>query len=211
MGIGLRSFSLELHSPHLPIKEVALKEWAVCIDAIAKGEQLVLIRKGGITEETREFRLEETSFYLYPTYEHQRSQLIKPQYQARVEATMQGVTVPPQEVVITHAAHVVDDITVLAEQDLKRLDPFHIMTHDYAAERLQWRNDKPLHILTVRAYKLTVPKTIPVAEGYLGCKSWITLQQPIVDTDLEPVLSEAAFAARRQLIFDALGITEHKK
>lgn len=211
MGIGFRTFSMELHSPHLPIKEVALKEWAVCIDAIAKGEQLVLIRKGGITEETREFRLEETSFYLYPTYEHQKSQLIKPQYQERVEATMQGITVPPKEVVITHAAHVVDDFTLNSEGDLKKLDPFHIMTHNYAAERLQWRNDKPLHILTIRAYRLTEPKTIQVQEEYTGCKSWITLQAPITDTDLVPVIADEAFAARRQLIFDALEISEHKK
>ncbi|WP_157729592.1 DUF1802 family protein [Tumebacillus algifaecis] len=211
MGIGFRSFSLELHSPHLPIKEVALKEWAVCIDAIANGEQLVLLRKGGITEETREFRLEETSFYLYPTYEHQRAQLIKPEYQERVEQTMEGIELPPKAVWITHAAHVVDDITLHSEDDLKKLDPFHILTHNYASERLQWRNDKPLHILTVRAYKLTTPKQVHVAPEYLGCKSWLTLQKPITDTDLEPVLSAEAFEHRRQQIFQALGFNEHKQ
>ncbi len=206
MGIGVRSFSVDLHSPYLPVKEVALKEWAVCIDAIASGQQVVLVRKGGITEETREFRLEETSFYFYPTYEHQKAHLIKPEFQARVESSLQGVQLPPEEVMITHAAHVVDDISLDAEEDLKKLDPFHIMTHDYATERLQWKHDKPLHILTVRAYALTEPKRVKVDRSYIGCKSWLKLTDPITDTDLVPVLSVEEFEAKRQLIFDRLGL-----
>ncbi|HEU4965462.1 MAG TPA: DUF1802 family protein [Bacilli bacterium] len=210
MGVSLRSFSEGVHSPHLPIKAVALKEWAVIIDGLARGEQLLLVRKGGIQEETREFRLEETSFYLYPTYEHQRRDLIKPEHHQALERTQSAADhAPPGQVTFTHLAHVVDDITVKEDPSvLAKLDRYHRMTHDYAAERLRWQSDKALHILVVRAYKLTEPKTIDVLDEYLGCKSWVTLQEELRDFDLEPVLEDEAFHAKRCEIFAALELNE---
>lgn len=206
MSTSIRSFSDNLHSPHIPVKEVALKEWGIAINGLARGEQVLLVRKGGITEETRDFRLEETSFYLYPTYEHQRADLIKEPYRDELHKMVEGMELPPKHVTITHAAHVTDDITISEAAVLQQLDAFHILTPNYAEERLKWKADKPLHILIVRTYRLTETKTIPVADDYLGCKSWITLQQPIVDTDLVPVLSDEEFARKRQGILDALGI-----
>jgi hypothetical protein len=207
MNVTKRSFSQVLHSSYLPIKEVALKEWAVCIEALGRGEQALLVRKGGVLEETREFRLEETSFYLYPTYEHQRAKLIKEPWKEALKQTTEGLELPPRSVTITHAAHVVDDITFKDDEEvLKRLDPFHILTHDYAAERLHWQSNQPLHILLVRAYRLTEPKTIAVEDDYLGCRSWLTLKQSIHNTDLEPVLNDEQFAVLRDKILLAAGL-----
>jgi hypothetical protein len=203
--ISMRSFSESLHSPHLPVKEVALKEWAVCIEALGAGRQHVLVRKGGILEETREFRLEETSFYFYPTYEHQRKALIKPEYQEALERTIAGRELPPKKVEITHLAHVVDDICVKDEATLRLLDPFHILTHEYARERLHWKADKPLHVLTVRVYRLSEPKTVEVKDEYLGCKSWLKLAEPIEQVDLVPVLGDEEFHQKREEILTALG------
>lgn len=209
MSTSIRSFSENLHSPYIPVKEVALKEWGIAIAGLARGEQVLLVRKGGITEETRDFRLEETSFYLYPTYEHQRADLIKEPYRDELHKMVEGMELPPRQVTITHAAHVTDDITISDPEVLKLLDQFHILTPNYAEERLNWKADKPLHILIVRTYRLTETKTIPVADSYLGCKSWITLEQPVADTDLVSVLNDEEFAAKRQGILDALGINRH--
>jgi len=206
VSISIRSFSQELHSPHIPIKGVALKEWASCIDALAAGRQHLLVRKGGIVEETRAFRLEETSFYLYPTYEHQRTELIKPEHRKRLAEISAGIEMPPKSVTITHAAHVVDDITLKEEDKLKLLGPYHILTHEYAAERLNWKHDEPLHILVVRVYALSAVKTIDVDPDYTGCKSWIQLAEPIMETDLVPVLSDGEFGRIRDEIHDLLGV-----
>ena len=56
----------------------ALKEWAVAIRAIDRGQQIVLLRKGGIRE--KEFKVEHENLFLYPTYEHQEEDLLKPEY-----------------------------------------------------------------------------------------------------------------------------------
>lgn len=210
MTVSFRSFSEHLHSPHLPVKEIACKEWAVCIDALASGEQLILVRKGGLLEETREFRLEEQSFYLYPTYEHQRADLVKPAWRDKVAGTTEGMEMPPREVTITHLAHVVDDLTVKDDGEiLSRLDEFHILTPDYAEKRLQWQPNKPLHILIVRAYKLSEPRTVRVEDEYLGCKSWLFLQESIENIDLTPVVPDVVFQAERERILLAAGVNRH--
>src|SRR3989304_10019603 len=59
---------------------IALKEWAVTIKALDKGIQTILFRKGGIHEEGREFRIEHDRFLFYPTYEHQRDELVKDKF-----------------------------------------------------------------------------------------------------------------------------------
>src|SRR5919205_975117 len=56
---------------------VAFKEWAVTVRALAEGEQLVTLRKGGIREENRHFEIEHDRFFLYPTFDHQQGNLVR--------------------------------------------------------------------------------------------------------------------------------------
>ena len=48
---------------------IAFKEWAVTVRALAEGEQLVTLRKGGIREPEKHFALEHDRFFLYPTFD----------------------------------------------------------------------------------------------------------------------------------------------
>ena len=64
----------------------ALKEWASAIAALGRGDQVILIRKGGIADP--HFGVEADRFYLYPTYFHQQQD-------------------EPSEVTITHWCEVV--------------------------------------------------------------------------------------------------------
>src|SRR6267378_3088024 len=58
----------------------AFKEWAVSCDALGGGRQAMLFRKGGIKEKNHEFKVEHPHFYLFPTYEHQDQESIKPEF-----------------------------------------------------------------------------------------------------------------------------------
>ncbi|SVB02171.1 uncharacterized protein METZ01_LOCUS155025, partial [marine metagenome] len=53
---------------------IALKEWAVAVEAMARGDQIIILRKGGIHRDDKEFRIVHPEFLFYPTYEHQRSE-----------------------------------------------------------------------------------------------------------------------------------------
>ena len=60
---------------------VALKEWATVLEAMARGEQLVLIRKGGLIEPGRGFDVVAPTFVFYPTFEHQAVNYLRAPYQ----------------------------------------------------------------------------------------------------------------------------------
>ena len=61
--------------------QMALKEWAITCEAIGRGEQILLLRKGGIHEDSKDFRVIHREFLLYPTYEHQKADLLRPEHQ----------------------------------------------------------------------------------------------------------------------------------
>src|SRR2546429_2476414 len=56
---------------------IAFKEWAVTVRALAEGEQLLTLRKGGIREENRHFEIEHDRFFLYPTFDHQQGKHVR--------------------------------------------------------------------------------------------------------------------------------------
>lgn len=186
---------------------VALKEWAAAIQALAHGKQVLLMRKGGIIEETRHFELKSPSFYLYPTYEHQRRELLKDEYQAGLDATLVGWSAEDTHVPLQLYAEVAEDIEIHDQDMLNRLRDFHIWTDLFAEERLKWKKKLPLHVLVLRVYKIVPTVTIAIEPEYLGCKSWITIPSIAVPADTSsfvPVLSDDAFQEQVDRIHKAL-------
>jgi len=182
---------------------IALREWAVAVKALEEGRQVIVLRKGGISEETKEFRLESPRFYLFPSFEHQRPNLVKPEASGMVGLTQAEAEELDGQVRIASYAEVIEDIEVTDVETLQRLDGLHIWTEDYAEERLKWKKTKPLHVLVLRVYKLDTPQTIPMKESYGGCKSWISIED-ISSAPMKPVLNDRDFelqanAVRKQI------------
>jgi len=65
----------------------AFKEWAVIVRALLEGEQILDVRKGGLHEDGRRFGVRADRCWLYPTYEHQKPELLKPAYRRWVSDT----------------------------------------------------------------------------------------------------------------------------
>ncbi len=57
LGFPLLTTQLNLTMP------IAIKEWAVTVRALAEGEQLLTLRKGGVSETDRHFQLEHERFF----------------------------------------------------------------------------------------------------------------------------------------------------
>ena len=189
---------------HQPIVPVALKEWAVNIEALAQGKQILLMRKGGIHEETRDFQLMEEIFYLFPTYLHQKKELLKSEYQAMMDSTLEGHDPNATTVQVHYLAKVADDLLFEDEESLKKVEPFHIWTQDFAETKLHWKKEKPIHALLVRVYQLETPIEVMLRDEYNGCKSWITFEDPIPKSKLNPVLSDEQFAEQVRRIKEVL-------
>jgi hypothetical protein len=50
----------------------ALKEWAVVIEGLKAGRQLILLREGGVQDGRGGFHADHREFFLFPTFEHQQ-------------------------------------------------------------------------------------------------------------------------------------------
>ncbi|MGG1519560.1 DUF1802 family protein [Paenibacillus oryzisoli] len=176
---------------------VALKEWASAIKALEAGKQIFIMRKGGIIEETRDFQVQSHDFLLYPTYEHQRRELLKEAYRGVIDETLANWSAEDTHVTITSYARLIEDIEIMEQERLNQLFPFHIWTENFTEERLKWKRKNPLHIMLLRVYRLKQPITIPIEQAYMGCKSWIQLgNEAPGDDGLEPVLNDEQFAAQ---------------
>ena len=181
----------------------ALKEWAVTIRALDQGEQVLLLRKGGIRE--KEFKIQHDEFLFYPTYEHQKSDLLKPEYQQDLVETLApwGGVVPsasPPEVTFTHYAQVDEVMETMDPQAVEALSPHYIWTTGYAEKRLYWRPFKPLEVIFVRVFRLAQPARVPVTPYFLGCKSWVDLPAGVSLEGSVPVIEESAYRAKVEMV-----------
>ncbi len=187
-----------------PTSPLSLKEWAVAVKALGEGKQIITVRKGGLYEETREFKLEHDTFYLYPTYEHQNAEMVKPAFHPLLQATLEGWSLEKPTVEIEYFAEITDDLEVLDEAKIRALAPYHIWTDNFADVRLHWKKQKPLHILFARVYRLAKPFALAIAEEYKGCKSWHNLLQEVPQDGYAPVLGEAEYNQKRAEIMRVL-------
>jgi hypothetical protein len=172
----------------------ALKEWAVATDALEHGETIVLLRKGGIREEGKHFRVAHENVLLYPTYEHQQPHLLKPHYADLVTPVESGWH--PETVRIGAFAQITDIFQISEKETVDALLPHHIWNEQFAAERFGWKPRFPLYVLLLRVHKLAQPATIPYRAEYGGCTSWIDLAAPINTSGMTPVLSNDDYAVR---------------
>ena len=166
-----------------------LKEWAVAVRALERGETALVVRKGGIREKA--FAVANRRFLLLPGYEHQRRELLKPEYQKLLRGIPDLTDDGPLR--FTSFAEVRGAYEISEPESLEAIDPYHIWTPEYAESRFRWRPKKPLTVLVLRIYLLPEPVELPYSEAYAGCKSWIELEQPVPIAGARPALEDDAF------------------
>src|ERR1044072_3477592 len=62
---------------------IAFKEWAIVVDALGPGGQILVFRKGGISEGRKGFQVEHSEFLFFPTLFHQQRESVLPAAQMR--------------------------------------------------------------------------------------------------------------------------------
>jgi hypothetical protein len=137
----------------------ALKEWKSVIDALGRGEQVVLIRKGGLADDN--FGIEAERFYLFPTNYHDA-----------------GGT-EPSHVPITHWAEVLKTWQIRDAAMLPSLASLTILDAEAIETRYRFRPDQAINVIAVRAHRLPKPADIVMKPEYSGCRSWVSLDEEI--------------------------------
>ena len=185
---------------------MALKEWAVAVQALDAGRQILLMRKGGIREEGKEFRVIYPEFLLYPTYEHQKEELLREPFHTELRQVLAESNGQEDTITLSHWAQIHEVIEVTDQAKVDELSSHYIWTTDYAQKRLHWKPRKSLTLMLLRVYRLAQPQKVPVLPHYGGCKSWVELDREVPLGHLEPVLSLEAFQREVEEIRGVLGL-----
>lgn len=179
--------------------QIAFKEWASIVQALSEGKQILIIRKGGIREETGEFKLEHQEFFLFPTYEHQNPEDLKPEAHGYLK---KAVSEKPKnnQIPIRYYAKVQKIIRMENEIDIPRINSHHVWSEKALTERFHFGRRKGFHVLAVRIYRLPETVLVPYDPDYAGCKSWVDLKRQIKTEPSAAVLSDSAFKIELETI-----------
>jgi hypothetical protein len=181
--------------------QVAFKEWAVVVDALGRGEQIVILRKGGIGEERGGFAFGHKRFLLFPTQFHQQRESVV----ARAQARFDSLPGPANGAVrIEFLAEIADCRWVEDGAALARLRGQHVWREEVLAERFAGGRAKGIHAVAARVFRLAQPVDVPVLEKYGGCKSWVELDVEVPAAGAQPVLTDEEFFARLRTFEQAL-------
>lgn len=167
-----------------------LKEWAVAVKALERGDTALVVRKGGIREKA--FAVPNTRFLLLPGYEHQRPELLKSEHRGLMDEIPDRSD--QDSLIFTSFAEVHAAYEISEPETLEAIDPHHIWTPEYAESRFKWRPKKPLTVLVLRTYLLSEPVELPYRESYGGCKSWIELEESVSMEGARPALDDDEFS-----------------
>jgi hypothetical protein len=167
------------------MQSVGFKEWALVCEALGRGEQTILLRKGGIAEGRDGFGFRHSEFFLFPTFFHE--QLVKVRtVDAQIPAAREG------EIEIRYFAKLEARIEITSWATAAALEPFHILKESVVRERFEYKG-AGLHVALVRVFRLDPIWLVADKPAYGGCRSWVTLPECPAGARFEPVLSDQQF------------------
>lgn len=154
--------------------DIALKEWSCVCDLLVEGKACLLLRKGGVHEDggPGRFKLEHERFALFPAWEHETLEWIKP----GLRPDRGPIEEEPNHITIRGYAEVAGIWEVPSRAAFDQLDDLHPWLPPQVDMRFNYKPDRPLYAMLVRAQRFEQPKVIPNRPEFAGCKSWVPLE-----------------------------------
>jgi hypothetical protein len=168
---------------------IGFKEWALVCEGLGRGEQSVLLRKGGIAEGREGFAFRHPEFFLFPTFFHEQTERTR----------LNDVALPPQnedQIDVGIFARIEEAQFVSDWDAAAALTPLHILKPDVVRERFDYDGGNGIHVAFVRAYRLQPAWSFPNEARYGGCRSWVKLPDAPGSLRFEPVFSDQEASVR---------------
>ena len=169
------------------MQSVGFKEWALVCEALGRGEQTVLLRKGGIAEGRDGFGFRHAEFFLFPTFFHEQVVKVRTP-EAELPTAREG------QIEIRYLARLEAQKKITDWSQAAALEPFHILAESIVRERFDYK-DAGVHVALVRVFRVEPVWTFPDNPAYGGCRSWVNLPECPAETRFHPVLSDDAHEA----------------
>jgi hypothetical protein len=185
-------------------ERVALKEWAVLVEAMARGDIIAMIRKGGIREHRAGFDVRHDRFLLYPTFFHEKLNELALRFHSTLESA--HASRPPSGMIeLRYLARVAAVWQVTELERLRGVESEHGLTWGAVESRFNYRDDPRVHVVAVRIAELPAIVTLPEIRRYTGCVSWVKLDADVDVADATPVIEDAPFEERMTALERILG------
>ena len=164
------------------MQRVGFKEWALVCEALGRGEQSILLRKGGIAEGRGGFGFRHSEFFLFPTFFHE--QIVK----------VRGASgaIPPRrerEIEIRYFAKLEAQREIKVWEEAAALEQLHILAESVVRERFEYKG-AGLHVALVRVFRLEPRWVLEDKPAYGGCRSWVNLPELPAEIRLTSVLTD---------------------
>lgn len=173
----------------------ALKEWAIIVDALGRGDQILVLRSGGISETNRNFRIDRRDFLLLPTHHHQHRDGVTEHLQTRFDELHPSFT-GRDRVRVEYVASAAGWWKVSSFEEVRQLEGQHVWREEAVARRFNSGREEGLYVVALRVSRLSKPTELPLDTALGGCRSWLDLSATIPTRGARPVLSDGAFARR---------------
>ena len=168
------------------MESVGFKEWALVCEALGRGDQSILLRKGGIAEGREGFGFRHPEFFLFPTFFHEQAVKMRTPG-AEIPATVEG------EIEIRYFAKLEAQKEIRSWETAAALEPLHVLQESVVRERFEYKG-AGLQVALVRVFRLEPSWKLPDLPAYGGCRSWVKLPDCPAGTRFEPVLSDEQFS-----------------
>ena len=174
---------------------IAFKEWALVCAALGRGEQSIILRKGGIAEGRAGFRFQHPEFLLLPTLFHEQAAKLR----VPAETSLPAARADRQlEVRLAARVEWTQEITDWAK--VRALAPFHLWQEFEIEKRFLQDEKQSVSLAFIRVQRLSEPFIFPDSPRYGGCRSWVEIPDlPALITRTD-VLDEATQRARESAI-----------
>ncbi len=179
------------------MESVGFKEWALVCEALGRGEQCVLLRKGGIAEGRAGFQFQHREFFLFPTFFHAQAGMTR----------LAGAEVPARregEIELRFFARLEFARVVTQWETALALERFHILTTEVVRERFDYGAAPGIQVAFVRVFRLEPGWILAEERRYGGCRSWVRLPEVPAGVRFEAVCGEEEDAERARSLRETL-------
>jgi hypothetical protein len=180
---------------------IAFKEWTLICEALSRGEQSIILRKGGIAEGRAGFRFQHPEFLLFPTLFHEQVAKLR---------VPSGTALPAPRADDQHelrlAARVEWTHDLTDWEQVRTLAPFHLWQESEIEKRFRQDDKHMVSLAFIRVARFSAPHLFPDAPRYGGCRSWVEVPEVPAEITQSEVLDDTVHREREQQLRAIVGL-----
>jgi hypothetical protein len=178
------------------MESVGFKEWSLVCDALGRGTQSVILRKGGLAEGRRGFSFRYREFFLFPTLFHEQVE--------KVRIASVDIPAPDNTITIRWYTKVERALRIDSFEIAEALAPLHILSAAVVRERFGYKDDG-LNVVFVRVFEISPVWVLQNEKRFAGCRSWVELPSPPA-MEVRPIVDETAHGKLRAQFDQIVGV-----